>query len=1349
MDSNNWRPNQGEAQPPPMDGGDWRSQLQPDSRQRIVNKIMETLKRHLPFSGQEGVQELKQIAIRFEEKIYSAATSQSDYLRKISLKMLTMESKSQGALPNAMPSNSAGRNPQDPAASQNMQSQVLNQNQSVPLQMAANQSQARQQLLNHNIPKNMVSGALQTGVSLPNPLPTNGLAQNTVPNVAQNSNMQNTSSISQNSMGNTMNPGIASSMFSNAQRQLQGRQQHLGSQQQHQQSQNSQQFMYQQQQQQLQLKHQLMQHNLQQQNIQQPLMQTQQQQQTMQTSSVMQPSITGLQQNQQASIQQPTQSVLQQHQQSMIRQQSQQTPAIQQQQVLGQQLNAGNMQQSQLIGQQPNYGGMQQTQLIGQQPNVGNTQQSQLIGQQPNAGNKQQSQLIGQQPTVGNLQQSQLTSQQSNILDMQQQQQQQQRLLAQQNNIQNLAPQQPTSHQNLQQQQHLLGQQNNLQNIHQQQLGHQSHVGGQQLMGTQSGNASMQTSQQQSVQMMQPTKVPMQQQTQNALSGGSGQQQLQSQSQQQLMSQLQSQPTQVQQQLPMQPQSNALLHNMHQRMQNMNPLLQQQNLTDQQKLFQAQRATPEAPSSSLDSTAQTGSVNGGDWQEEVYQKIKSMKDLYYADLNEMYQKISFKLQQHDSLPQQPKIEQIEKLRQFKNMLDRLMQVLQITKNNISPSHKEKLPSFEKQIVSLLNPSKPRKPPQLHSYQQQHPQIPQAQSHDGAANSQMQSMNIPSSGATMQQSSLTNLKHGSVSTLSAVTSLQQSIPSSLQPSNFDSGQASAPSSMQQGAASSMQINTVSAPHQANTGAMQPQGGVSLLHQNVNNIHTNTNMLQNQHLKQQHEQQHSKQHILNKMQLQKQQILQQQLNQQGQQPSQMQAHQMAQLQQLNDVNEKMRHLKSGAFAQHLSSAQRFMNHQVKPGASFPVSSPQLLNAVSPQINHHSSPQIDTQNLPPSVSKGGTPLHSANSPFVPSPSTPLVPSPMPGDHEKPAVSSLSNAANVGQQTNGAIAAPQSLSIGTPGISPSPLFECAGPDGTLGNASATISGKSSVTELPIERLLRAVKSASPKALTAAISDISSVVSMVDRIAGSAPGNGSRATVGEDLVAMTKCRLQARNILTQDGSSGAKRMRRYTSAMPLHMGASAGSGNDSLKQLNGPFTPELESTATSGVKKARIEVNHALLEEIREINERLIDTVVSISDEDMSPSMAALAVEGSEGIVVKCSYNAITLSPSFRSQFISAEMSPIQPLKLLVPDAYPNCSPILLDKLPIGVSNEHEDLSVKAKSRFSVSLRSLSQPMSLKDIARTWDDSARAVISEYAQRFGGGTFSSKYGTWENCLSAA
>lgn len=37
MDTNNWRPTQGTE--PPMDTSDWRAQLQPDSRQRIVNKM--------------------------------------------------------------------------------------------------------------------------------------------------------------------------------------------------------------------------------------------------------------------------------------------------------------------------------------------------------------------------------------------------------------------------------------------------------------------------------------------------------------------------------------------------------------------------------------------------------------------------------------------------------------------------------------------------------------------------------------------------------------------------------------------------------------------------------------------------------------------------------------------------------------------------------------------------------------------------------------------------------------------------------------------------------------------------------------------------------------------------------------------------------------------------------------------------------------------------------------------------------------------------------------------------------------------------------------------------------------
>ncbi|KAJ4829665.1 hypothetical protein Tsubulata_034579 [Turnera subulata] len=178
MDTTNWSPT-GPAGEPAMDTGDWRNQLQPDSRQRIVNKIMETLKRHLPVSGQDGLQELKKIAVRFEEKIYTAATSQSDYLRKISLKTLTMETRSKNTVPNSLPSNK----PPVPGASQGMQSQVPNQVQSLPMPISAHQSQTRQQLMAQNMQNNAVSNGVQSTADLHSAtLPVSGLTQTPISN---------------------------------------------------------------------------------------------------------------------------------------------------------------------------------------------------------------------------------------------------------------------------------------------------------------------------------------------------------------------------------------------------------------------------------------------------------------------------------------------------------------------------------------------------------------------------------------------------------------------------------------------------------------------------------------------------------------------------------------------------------------------------------------------------------------------------------------------------------------------------------------------------------------------------------------------------------------------------------------------------------------------------------------------------------------------------------------------------------------------------------------------------------------------------------------------------------------
>ncbi|KAK1577673.1 hypothetical protein Q3G72_023735 [Acer saccharum] len=77
-----------------MDADDWRNQLLPDSRRRIINKILDTIKRHHPFSDREALKELRKVAVTFEKKIYTCASNQSDYLRRISLKMLSLETKS-------------------------------------------------------------------------------------------------------------------------------------------------------------------------------------------------------------------------------------------------------------------------------------------------------------------------------------------------------------------------------------------------------------------------------------------------------------------------------------------------------------------------------------------------------------------------------------------------------------------------------------------------------------------------------------------------------------------------------------------------------------------------------------------------------------------------------------------------------------------------------------------------------------------------------------------------------------------------------------------------------------------------------------------------------------------------------------------------------------------------------------------------------------------------------------------------------------------------------------------------------------------------------------------------------
>uniref|UniRef100_A0ACD5Z8U8 Uncharacterized protein n=1 Tax=Avena sativa TaxID=4498 RepID=A0ACD5Z8U8_AVESA len=100
-DTTNWRPVQGCNPPYGVDpnapspaaagGADWRAQLRHDDRTRIVNNILETLKVNFAESHLGALNELQNIAVRFEHRMFTTATSQPDYLRKISWKMGQLE----------------------------------------------------------------------------------------------------------------------------------------------------------------------------------------------------------------------------------------------------------------------------------------------------------------------------------------------------------------------------------------------------------------------------------------------------------------------------------------------------------------------------------------------------------------------------------------------------------------------------------------------------------------------------------------------------------------------------------------------------------------------------------------------------------------------------------------------------------------------------------------------------------------------------------------------------------------------------------------------------------------------------------------------------------------------------------------------------------------------------------------------------------------------------------------------------------------------------------------------------------------------------------------------------------
>uniref|UniRef100_A0A8R7RBT3 Mediator of RNA polymerase II transcription subunit 15a n=1 Tax=Triticum urartu TaxID=4572 RepID=A0A8R7RBT3_TRIUA len=99
--------------------------------------------------------------------------------------------------------------------------------------------------------------------------------------------------------------------------------------------------------------------------------------------------------------------------------------------------------------------------------------------------------------------------------------------------------------------------------------------------------------------------------------------------------------------------------------------------------------------------------------------IKRLKDQYFAELSELFNKMCVKLQHVDSIiPPQISSEQYDRMKSFKTMLERILQMLQIGKSSVQPAMRDKVPRYEKQIISILNSQ--RKPVQPQIQQQFQP-----------------------------------------------------------------------------------------------------------------------------------------------------------------------------------------------------------------------------------------------------------------------------------------------------------------------------------------------------------------------------------------------------------------------------------------------------------------------------------------------------------------------------------------------------------------------------------------------------------------------------------------------------
>ncbi|KAJ0590942.1 hypothetical protein HanIR_Chr04g0203021 [Helianthus annuus] len=186
-----------------------------------------------------------------------------------------------------------------------------------------------------------------------------------------------------------------------------------------------------------------------------------------------------------------------------------------------------------------------------------------------------------------------------------------------------------------------------------------------------------------------------------------------------------------------------------------------------------------------------------------------------------------------------------------------------------------------------------------------------------------------------------------------------------------------------------------------------------------------------------------------------------------------------------------------------------------------------------------------------------------------------------------------------------------------------------------------------------------------------------------------------------------------------------------------------------GPPEWDIYPTETSFNKKQKIENKWTLLEEIKEVNSILLETTIHAV---LDPSEDNITILGDyEGIKLKCLFRNICF-PDLLSPYgsISSEKMPEFGVLFIVPFDYPASTTRIFRSGQNALKSEpwgtlYEDML----TRFDVSIREVRGILCVGELAKMWDASAHAVMTEFIRKLGGENFGLTYGTWESCISSS